>query len=133
MTQVQIARLVIDLTEQGLVTSYGEYGMTIGESYPREVWLTPDGRAEVENWIVTDQATESIPVAPSTFINTTFNSPVQGSPIVIGSGRTTISTQSMFATDVAALVDKARELLATQVPFAEVNEEVEADLDTLQR
>jgi DNA-binding PadR family transcriptional regulator len=125
----QIQRLLRDLGQDGLIEGEGQ---TISDLYPPFVRLTPSGRSEVQNWIRTDRPTEHLPLVPTNVFNTTFNGPVQGSPIVVGSAGTTINIRNRFGEPLADVITKTRELLAVETVEDDDRDDVEDSLATLE-
>lgn len=104
--------------------------MGLNDLTPRDVWLTPEGRREVEHWVTSGETTTHIPITHSQVFNN-FHGPVNGSNIVTSSSNFTINQVNNLSEPIATLDEKVRRLLDDQNVTGDDREDVEADLSTL--
>lgn len=127
LDDAQSHRLVRSLIDDGVLKGTE---MGLNDLTPRDIWLTPDGRREVEHWVTSGETTKHIPITHSQVFNN-FHGPVNGSNIVTSSSNFTINQVNNLAEPLTSLDEKVRRLLDEQHVTGDEREDVEADLSTL--
>lgn len=128
LTEAEADNLILTLIDEDLLRG-SEMGLS--DLTPHNVWLTPQGRSEVQDWVLTGQPTEHIRISRGQVNNIHFHGSVHGSNIVTSSSNFTINQINNLAEPISAIVEKLRQLLDEQNISGDDREDVEADLATL--
>ena len=105
--------------------------MGLNDITPREVWLTSDGRREVERWVSSGEPTEHLPITHGQVFNNHFHGTVTGSNFVAGSRDVTINQVSNLSESIASIVEHSRRLLDEANILGDDRDDVENYLATL--